>query len=381
MAFKDLCVSQSMPKLAGSEFLPSRFTERGAAVPFTTPLLAQSRVRIDDRKQFELMIPAFAGAKGIYAIRWRDLPEVFTSMTVHDRALHDTIGAGAEANPGAVRLAAMKVAASGLAGPEAARRARAVLAEEENDRLVATFQLVKAACDQVGERSGLQIGDLASAAGQQKAKAAIEGVARRFGRPANAVYAELEDWGGITGPIGAPDSPRPGRLRRLAQDLGQMNDQLAAFAAKDPSEARDMALFCARVLSFTLQAFRTVLDQIDALSGGIPLALRNWKKSREEIVRQVERATWTLDGWDFVLALWRDSEGRERAERHVALAEMHRLVPMVPEKEFPNQLMQFRSVAEGAAARYAKALQGWQSGAYDVELIMRLERMKQSTVS
>lgn len=374
-------VSQSMPKLAGSEFLPSRFTERGAAVPFTTPLLAQARVRIDDRKQFELMIPAFAGAKGIYAIRWRDLPEVFTSMTVHDRALHDAIGAGAEANPRSVRLAAMKVAASGLAGPEAARSARKFLADEENDRLLTTFLLVKAACDQVGERSGLSIADLASAEGQQKAKAAIEGVARRFGRPPNAVYAELEDWGGIVGPLGAPDSPRPARLRRLAQELALMNDQLGAFAEKDPSEARDMALFCHRVLSFTLQAFKTVCDQADALAGGIPMALRNWKKSREEVARHAERAAWTLDGWEFVLALWHDSEGREKAERYVALAEMHRLVPMVPEKEFPNQLIQFRSVAEGAAAKYAKALQGWQSGAYDVELIMRLERMKQSTVS
>ncbi|MFX9692326.1 hypothetical protein ABTO79_19185, partial [Acinetobacter baumannii] len=86
---------------------------------------------------------------------------------------------------------------------------------------------------------------------------------------------------------------------------------------------------------------------------------------------QAERAAWILDGWDFILALWRDAEGRERAERYVALAEMHRLVPMVPEKEFSNQLGQYRNVAEGAAAKYAKALHGWQSGAHDVDLIMR----------
>ncbi len=370
-----------MPKLAGSEFLPSRFAERGAAVPFTTPLLAQARVRIDDRKQFELMIPAFAGAKGTYAIRWRDLPEVFTSMTVHDRALHDAIGAGAEASPASVRLAAMKVAASGLAGPEAARSARHFLAEEENDRLLMTFLLVKAACDQVGERSGLSISDLTSAEGRLKAKTAIEGVARRFGRPPNALYAELEDWARIAGPLGAPEQPRPARLRRLAHELAVMDAQLAAFAEKDLSEARAMALYCHRVLSFTLDAFKTVCDQLDALAGGIPMALRNWKKTRDDIGLQAERAAWTLDGWEFILALWRDAEGRERAERYVALAEMHRLVPMMPEKEFPNQLGQFRSVAEGAAAKYAKALQGWQSGAYDVDLIMRLERMKQSTVS
>lgn len=370
-----------MPKLAGSEFLPSRFTERGAAVPFTTPLLAQARVRTDDRKQFELMIPAFAGAKGTYAIRWRDLPEVFTSMTVHDRALHDAIGAGADANPGSVRAAAMKVAASGLAGPEAARSARHFLAEEENDRLLMTFLLVKAACDQVGERSGLSISDLTSAEGRLKAKTAIDGVARRLGRPANALYAELEDWARIAGPLGTPEQPRPARLRRLAHELAVMDEQLATFAGKDPSEASAMALYCHRVLSFTLQAFKTVCDQLDAPAGGIPMALRNWKKSREEIALQAERAAWILDGWDFILALWRDAEGRERAERYVALAEMHRLVPMVPEKEFSNQLGQYRNVAEGAAAKYAKALHGWQSGAHDVDLIMRLERMKQSTVS
>ena len=44
-----------------SFFLPSTFEERGAVAPFTTPSLAMSRVRPDDRHGLVLMMPNLGG--------------------------------------------------------------------------------------------------------------------------------------------------------------------------------------------------------------------------------------------------------------------------------------------------------------------------------
>src|SRR3546814_2878694 len=80
----------NFPRGAGQQFQPAKFEERGTAVAFTTPALSQARVRQDSREQLELTVSAFSGAKGNYVIRWKDVPDIF-SLTMHDRALQDTI--------------------------------------------------------------------------------------------------------------------------------------------------------------------------------------------------------------------------------------------------------------------------------------------------
>src|SRR5690348_16611464 len=98
---------------AASLYAASTFEERGTAVPFTTPLLAQTRVRKGDRSHLEVLVPNLAASRGTYVIPWKSAPEVIT-MTVHDRTLHAEILSADGCSPDDIRTAALKVAGTGL---------------------------------------------------------------------------------------------------------------------------------------------------------------------------------------------------------------------------------------------------------------------------
>ena len=73
-----------------SFWAPPSFAERGASVPFTTPIIVGARVR-GRGESLELVVPNPSGAKGNYILQWKNLPDVFT-LTVHDRVLHRAVG-------------------------------------------------------------------------------------------------------------------------------------------------------------------------------------------------------------------------------------------------------------------------------------------------
>lgn len=370
----------NMPQLAGKEFQPTRFTERGAAVPFTTPILNQGRVRVDNRQVLELLVPAFSGGQGIYAIRWRDLPEIFSSMTVHDRALHEDIQDSKAVSPGQIRACAMRVAATGLAGPEAAKAARKYFLDIENDRILTTFHLVKSAVEQIGVQSHLTLHDVASVDGQLKVKQAVAAVAQKVGRAANQVYSNLETWGSILSPVGVPDMPGQSRLRRLTNEVTGLAQTFYDFAATDPSDARAMGEVAATVATFTAEKAKIFLQRADQLSGTVPAALRDWDKSKERITADVERIEWLLDGWDFISTVWHDAENQEREQRRRVMAEIHRILPIPPAREFEAPFAVNKKPADNCADRYLKMLNMGQVGAIDPDEIQRLERYKQRAV-
>ena len=71
---------------ASDRFWPATFAERGATVPFTTPVLAAARLRSTQPERVEYLIPGLSGSKGTYVIPAKSVPEMFR-LTVHDRAL------------------------------------------------------------------------------------------------------------------------------------------------------------------------------------------------------------------------------------------------------------------------------------------------------
>ena len=67
----------SLSAAAHDRFWPASFAERGATVPFTTPLLAAARLRTRDGKDVEFLVPGLSGTKGIYVLSGRSRPEMF----------------------------------------------------------------------------------------------------------------------------------------------------------------------------------------------------------------------------------------------------------------------------------------------------------------
>ena len=90
--------------LTTREVVPSTFEERGTIVPFTTPELAQARVRRDARGQLELLVAGFSGGRGIYVFPWYQVPEILR-LTLHDQALHAEISHSDATTPDRMRQA------------------------------------------------------------------------------------------------------------------------------------------------------------------------------------------------------------------------------------------------------------------------------------
>src|SRR4051794_34879392 len=111
--------------LMANAYHPATFQDRGAAVAFTTPMLAGSRVRDNPRRGKELVIHNPSGRRGVYVLPLPGVRDQYRP-TVHDVVLLQRIGELRTIDPATIRKAALGVAREGFAGPEARMAAEAV---------------------------------------------------------------------------------------------------------------------------------------------------------------------------------------------------------------------------------------------------------------
>ncbi len=65
---------------------PATFQSRGAAVPFTTPVLCGARARLSETEALELMIPNPSGGRGTYIVPWTGIASL-CRPSLHDREM------------------------------------------------------------------------------------------------------------------------------------------------------------------------------------------------------------------------------------------------------------------------------------------------------
>ena len=368
----------NFPKGAGQQFQPAKFEERGTAVAFTTPALSQARVRMDNRENLELTVSAFSGVKGNYVIRWKDVPEIF-SLTMHDRALQEAIQKSNSCLPPDIRLATLETAMTGLAGPESQRSAEEALAEEEDETLLTRFFLFKQALEKMsGGQMNMKMSEFTAPSGRDRVKAGLADIAQRLGTNANELYGRLEQWGLLLAPLGLPGMPRECRLRRLVGGIAGLADALSQWADTDKSEAAGLARGIGRVAMFCDDFARDLMAAVIRPAEYPDRVLANWEKALPNIRKDVERLWWTVDGWEFIILLWRDAEGRDRDTQREAVTEIYRILPMIPEKEAANR-PNVQAMQENSRMQ-VRALEGWNSGALDSEMVRRVETVKRRRV-
>jgi hypothetical protein len=368
----------NFPRGAGQQFQPAKFEERGTAVAFTTPALSQARVRQDSREQLELTVSAFSGVKGNYVIRWKDVPDVF-SLTMHDRALQDAIHSHNSCLPPDVRHAMLETAKTGLAGPEAQRMAEEALSEDEDEKLLTSFFLFKSAIEKMsGGSMDLRVSDLTSNAGRDKVKSGLGDIAQRLHTSSNELYARLEEWGAMIAQLGVPGMPRECRLRRLISSISALTQGLERWADTDKSEAADLARVIVKVGRFTDEFARDQAVLVGRPVDHAERVLANWEKAQLNIRKDMERLWWTVDGWEFIILLWRDAEGRDRDAQRAAVTEIYRILPIIPDKEAANR-PNLQAMQESTRMQ-VRALEGWNSGMLDIEMIHRVETIKRRQV-
>lgn len=368
----------NFPKGAGSQFQPTRFEERGTAVSFTTPAISQARVRVDSREQLELTVSAFSGVKGNYVIRWKDVPEIF-SLTMHDRSLHEEILKRNSCLPPDVRSATLEAAKSGLAGPEAQKSAEEALAEDENEMLLTRFFLFKGALEKMsGGQMNLRVSDFVSDAGRDRVKHAMGDIAHRLQATTNLLYDRLESWGNLISPLGVPGMSKDCRLRRVVNAIAGLEESMAKWSAEDKSEAAELARPIGKICGFTGDYSKELIASAMRPLEHPERVLMNWDKVSGSILKDIERLWWTVDGWEYVILLWQDVQDKDRDTQRAAITEIYRILPIIPEKEAANR-PNAQAMQENTKLQ-VRALESWNSGTLDMEMLRRVESTKRRQV-
>ncbi|TWA84118.1 hypothetical protein FBY14_11874 [Azospirillum brasilense] len=359
-----------------TNFAPSTFEERGAAVAFTTPVLAQTRVRKDDRDKLEVLIPNLSEGHGVYVVPWKGLPLAFP-MTVHDRMLQDLIRKADGCSPDDIRKAVLQAARCGLAGPLAVEAAEAALRDEDEQRLLINYQLIVEVLKAVGlESTDILRAGLGSEKGEQLTRSYMTKAAQSLALEPTELYARVAELATFMEPVGIATSPRPARLRRLARDLLQFRDSMTEWSTGNVSEAAPIGTFCAEVAEHTLNQVRNVVNQLDQSVAAFELLLRQWDTKRTLVRRSTTRLSWLLDGWDFIITSWAEAQTRSKHEQDMAVHELFRVLPLLPRDEEKSDHALLADGLLAANRRTVRAYVDWRSGQLDTDLVMRIEAIK-----
>jgi hypothetical protein len=359
-----------------TNFAPSTFEDRGAAVAFTTPVLAQTRVRKDSREQLEVLVPNLSEGRGVYVVPWKSLPLAFP-MTVHDRMLHDLIAKGEGCSPDDIRKAVLQSARCGLAGNHAVEAAEAALRDDDEQRLLINYQLIVEALKAVGlESTEILRAGLASVEGQRLTRDLMSKAAHSLALEPTELYSRIAELAVYVESIGVLTSPKPARLRRLMRDLQGFRDSMTDWATDNVSEAAPIGGFCAEVAEHTINHARNVMKQLDQSVASFETLIRQWDTKRLLVRKAATRLSWLLDGWEYLIALWADSVTKSRHEQDLAVHDIFRVIPLLPKDETRlDQAMAAEKLLQ-ANRRSVRAYVDWRSGQLDVDLVMRIETLK-----
>ncbi|EDP63425.1 hypothetical protein BAL199_20620 [alpha proteobacterium BAL199] len=359
-----------------TRYWPATFEERGVVAPFTTPTLAFSRVRSDQRDGLEILIPGMSGGSGVYVIAWPSVREVFR-MTVHDRALHEAIQDTKATTPRMMRRCANQTAMTGLAGPDSLECSKVALEQEENERLLTNFYLINSVVDRLSPTpASLTVAELSSPQGQRKARQILDQIADGLGASSEKIYRCLEVWSDLIAPLGLSMMPHECRLRRLMKRLEAFRMNAGEWNQRSNADPDGLSLLAADVAKLTLDVGYPVIAEVDAFASNLAETLTGWKKVEPVIQDRLDRLSWLLDGWEHVLTIWDSVLESAIWEQVEAMEEIVRMLPLVPKKELERHKGNAWGELETALRRFVKPLQNWQSGEVDIDLLLRVEHRR-----
>ena len=350
------------------------WAERGIAVPFTTPALAQARMRNDEgSKRREFILPSLSGGKGSYVMPWKSILGSMTT-TLHDRVLFDLMQQHDVDDPIKMRHVTLEVAAKGLSGPRAARKAQEILDNEKQYQVLTTFLLVLQLLKLVNVSSKDLISEgLASENAQKRMRSALMGVADRLKIPHDDLYIRIETLSSLIAPIGLPQAPEPGRLRALSEDLIVFRDTVRTWSTTMPEEIAQIGEFEAKVAELTNQLASKAVLKVDSETEALAAMLRAWEKRFTAITAEVRQLSWLLDGWDYVITLFHEVSDKSDKDRQTMLADTFPLLPQIPREELEVIDDKKASALSVIQRRWVRGNEDWRTGVLDYDQVQRLE--------
>lgn len=359
------------------EFAPATFEERGVSIPFTTPLLSRARVRRDQKGQFEFLLPNLSGGRGVYVLNWKGLPSVMT-LTLHDRLLFEEIEKLDTHSPERIRSCVLKVQVTGTCGPDAAKRAVALLADDGEYLVLTQFVLMTEMLKlvNIGAADLLRPGMTADDT-KRTAREALAKVAAMFDVAPDEMTTRIDQIGEAVAAIGLPQAPKMGRLKSLADRLQSFAQEAQLFAEADASNAAALGTYVCTVANHTLALAQQRIGNLEAVCRDTQQIARDASKLLKSIQEMVARISWLLDGWEFLIVLWESVKDEPLAIKRTTISDISGQVPVIPRDEI-------RASAERPdldaiwrlQKRWVRVNQDWRTGFLDIDAVMRLEAMK-----
>lgn len=354
-------------------YAPKSFDERGIAVPFTTPVLSQLRVR-SNKDELEVVIPGFGGASGRYIVRWRDLPDI-CGMTIHDRRLSEVIAEEGAISPGAIRAAALRVAEAGFAGEDVQAAARAALKADQDAVMLANFALIIELMSAFfGSDRSTVMKELATPEGQRRCRDAIAAEARKQQLDHNSFLDDVTRLAGVLVEAGAGVYREHGRLRRSYNNLNAFVIALETYAPDCPSEASGYLRLTLLHATRTRDLARAAFSDIDGRVSGLSLSLRRLSAEASACEQLCHRLAFLLDGWDHAAAAFNDMAGETVSGKVDTLIHIAERLPLLPSNE--GAVQPLSPAEERLARRHVRALEDWRHGGFDVAMLERIERIQ-----
>lgn len=353
-----------------SHYEPSTFLERGTVVPFTTGSLAQCRVRLDDRERLEVILPGFSGSKGVYVTAWSSLPDI-TTLSVHDRTLTETVAREKAITPTDIRRCWLELATTGIGGQSLAETAREELASATEVQIATRVMLLLDSIRRSGGAIGPElVARLGHPDGEKQVRALLAGTAKRINCDVATVDAHIEDLAALLGTLGLRSLPKPGRLRDLHFRMQEFSHAIDNWSRTTVSESAHIGRFAAMSAEHSAVVAGRAIGRVDAMLTDSVKLMSDWEAGRKTLRAELLRIAWLLDGWDYVMRIWSDAVD-ERMAIDVAVAEIGRVVPIVPAKEVQDESARKSVELFRQYRSRVRIFEDWLSGDLDEDMLVR----------
>jgi hypothetical protein len=343
-------------------------------------MFAYARVRKDYRDRLELMVTRFAAAAGVYVVPWPMVPDI-AALTTHDVMLYEEVSAKKVLNPYDMRLAALGVAKTGLAGPKAAEAATLALIENDKFKALNQLMLILRVVEEA-ERSSAETltREIATPEGQARIREAFFSIAGTLGLKREVLDKRISELGQASYSVGTTWNPTDGRLRQSLKTLQMLHDSLGGWAVAQLGDVGDQARFCAEIAEHTLRISAKVLADFDAAMTSPLAIIKSWDERKAEIEKASGRLAWLLDGWDPVAEIWFGCRSMEVGPRAEALQEILQMLPLLPREELEGWKKSFlMSEIDGLRRKWVRCGEDWRTGEVDIDIVERLEALREKT--
>lgn len=309
---------------------PATFAEAGVVAPFTTPHIAQARLRLDHRGRPEVVARNPTGAEGVYVVPLAAVGEFFR-LSIHDRALVERLTQLQPISPLTIRQVALALAVEGLAGPDATTAAEKALATAEEQALLTMLLLLERLLQEAGlPRIDWKAIDTGDKNVRERLRPHFKQLEPSIGIDAGELVGVVDELGAIVAPIGLPGAPFESQAAGTLAEVQALRASVEEWGRTERDEWGAIARLVVECADLTISGAAHGLEAAAGICRSTGQLLKAQASAPEQVAEVLTRPVWLLDGWRHLTALWRSVAEKGRDDQRDAMAELGELVPLVP---------------------------------------------------